>query len=115
MRRYRASRRGTEIKYQNLGNCYLITSSAWRTSNGAATGGVGMVLDKGTAFGSLTSTYRYDSRILVVNFAGNPAVSVISTYSPTEGASIIGAEDYYENLSTAVKDIPAHNMLYTFT
>ena len=103
---------GSEIEYQDLGNCYLITSSAWRTSNGAATGGVGMVLDKGTAFGSLTSTYRYDSRILVANFAGNPAVTVISTYSPTEGASIIEAEDYYENLSTAVKDIPAHNMLY---
>ena len=103
---------GTEIEYQDLGNCYLITSSAWRFRSRATTGGVGMVLDKGTAFGSLTITYRYDSPILVANFAENLAVTVISTYSPTEGASIIEAEDYYENLNKAIKDTPAHNMLY---
>ena len=32
-----------EIECQDLGSCYLITSSAWRTNNGAATGGVGLV------------------------------------------------------------------------
>ena len=49
--RYRAFKRNfivhsTEIEYQDLGNCYLITSSAWRTSNVAATGGVGISLDE---------------------------------------------------------------------
>ena len=39
-----------EIEYQDLGNCYLITSSAWRTSNGAAAGGVGIVIVKSTVY-----------------------------------------------------------------
>ena len=102
----------TEIEYQDLGNCYLITSSAWRTSNGAATGGVGIALDKKAVFDSLTSVYRHDRRTIVANFAGNPAVTVIATYSPTEGADIIEAEDYYGSLNEAIKQIPAHNMLY---
>ena len=38
----------SEIEYQNLGSCTLITSSAWRNSAGAATGGVGIVLDNNT-------------------------------------------------------------------
>lgn len=101
----------TEIEYQDLGDCYLITSSAWRTSNGAATGGVGIVLDK-TIFSSLTSVYKYDRRTLVANFAGNPTVTVMATYSPTEGADVVEAEDYYGRLSEAIGQIPAHNMLY---
>ena len=43
-----------------------------------------MVIEKGTAFGSLTSTYRNDSRILVANLAGNPAVKV-GTADPDAG------------------------------
>ena len=100
-----------EIEYQDLGSCYLITSSAWRTSNGAATGGVGLVLAK-TVFGSLSSVYKHDSRTLVVDFAGNPRVTILVTYSPTEGADIVEAEEYYSKLSEAIRQIPAHNMLY---
>jgi len=33
------------------------------------------------------------------------------TYSPTEGAHLIDAESYYENLSEAIDQIPAHNCL----
>ena len=81
----------TEIEYQDLGDCYLITSSAWRTSNGAATGGVGIVLDK-TIFSSLTSVYKYDRRTLVANFAGNPTVTVMATYSPTEPVRMLSRQ-----------------------
>ena len=101
----------SEIEYQDLGSSYLITCSAWRTSNGAACGGVGMVLDKKTAFNSLTSVYRHDRRTMVANFAGNPVTTFMVTYSPTEGADIVEAEDYYESLSGAIDLIPAHNLL----
>ena len=37
--------------------------------------------------------------------------TVIVTYSPTEGAHLIDAESYYENLSEAIDQIPAHNCL----
>ena len=47
------------------------------------------VLEKGTAFGSLTSTYnRNSSRILVANFAGNPAVTV-GTADPDAGQGLM--------------------------
>ena len=49
-----------EIEYQDLGSSHLITTSAWRTSNGAAAGGVGIVLDKKTVFNSLISVYSHD-------------------------------------------------------
>ena len=75
------------------------------------TGGVGIVLDNNTALNSLTSVYKHDNRTLVANFAGNPVTTVIVTYSPTEGAHLIDAESYYENLSEAIDQIPAHNCL----
>lgn len=101
----------SEIEYQNLGNCTLITASACRTSGGAATGGVGIVVDNKTALNSLTSVYKHDSRTLVANFAGNPITTIIVTYSPTEGANIVDAELFYESLSEAIRQIPAHNLL----
>ena len=101
----------SEIEYQNLGTCTLITASACRTSGGAATGGVGIVVDNKTALKSLTSVYKHNSRTLVASFAGNPVMTVISTYSPTEGANIVDAENYYESLSEAIRQIPAHNLL----
>ena len=48
----------------------------------------------------------------MANFAGNPTVTVMAPYSPTEGADVTEAEDYYGRLSEAIGQIPAHNMLY---
>ena len=101
-----------EIEYQDLGSSHLITTSAWRTSNGAAAGGVGIVLDKKTVFNSLISVYSHDRRTMVANFAGNPVTTVIVTYSPTEGATVEEAENYYDNLGGAIDQIPAHNLLF---
>ena len=101
----------SEIEYQNLGNSTLITASAWRNDIDKAVGGVGLVLDNTTALKSLTSVYKHNRRIVVANFAGNPATTVIATYSPTEGASILDKENYYDELSAAISQIPAHNVL----
>ena len=101
----------SEIEYQNLGNSTLITASAWRNDIDKAVGGVGLVVENTTALNSLTSVYKHNRRIVVANFAGNPATTVIATYSPTEGASILDKENYYDELSAAISQIPAHNVL----
>ena len=104
----------SEIEYQNLGNCTLITASACRNSGGAATGGVGIVVDNKTVLNSLTSVYKHDHRTLVANFAGNPITTVIVTYSPTGSASIIDAEYYYESLLVIIFVRYQHITYYWF-
>ena len=90
-------------------NCVLITSSAWRNRAGAAVGGIGFAINKDTA-SALADTKRINERILVANFSGNPATTIIVHYSPTEGSA--DAEDHYNQLADAIRTIPKHNVLF---
>ena len=86
----------------------LITSSAWRLNNNAASGGVGFIISKEAA-GNLTGVRKWNERIIVANFSGNPALTAIVNYSPVEGNA--NGADHYNQLSDAVKEVPKHNML----
>ena len=90
-------------------NCVLITSSAWRNRAGAAVGGIGFAINKNTA-SALADTKRINERILVANFSGNPATTIIIHYSPTEGSA--DAEEHYNQLADVIKTIPKHNVLF---
>ena len=46
-----------------------------------------------------------------VSFDGNPRLTVITVYSPTEAATVDEAEDFHDVLRSAVKDVPAHHLL----
>ena len=70
------------ISYEEYHGQYLITSSAWRNSQNAAVGGVGLLLDK-RAKKALGEVKSISNRILVATFQGNPATTVIVAYSPT--------------------------------
>ena len=85
-----------KIKYWKLDNCTLITSSAWRNSQGAAVGGVGILLSK-QAEKSISEVTSVNQRILVVTFNGNPATTVIANYAPVEGSE--DSEAHYQKLS----------------
>ena len=90
-----------------LGNT-LITTSAWRNANNAASGGIGILLDKAN-ISSLAEVIKWNRRIIIVHFNGNPKTSIIIHYSPCEGNEEV--EDHYANLTSATLSIPKHNFL----
>ena len=53
----------------------------------------------------------HSDRILVANFQGNPATTVITTYCPTNVVNEDIIEGHYDNLRRAIDSIPAHNVL----
>ena len=89
---------------------HLVTTSAWRNSKQAATGGVGFMLAK-QAYKAVSLMKSYGRRIFLISFNGNPRLTVITVYSPTEAASTEEAEDFHEGLRTAISDVPAHHLL----
>ena len=98
------------VKHENIQGKTLVTSSAWRNDAGAATGGVGVLLNS-HATKCVTDVRNHTERILVINFSGNPAATVILTYSPTNAAPEDEVQQYYDNLCRAVESVPAHNVL----
>ena len=98
------------IKYQPCDNYKLITSSAWRNTNNAASGGVGLLINK-TAENALAEVKPWNKRILIVHFNGKgyPTLTVVVHYSPVEGNE--EAEEHYETLLDAIQSIPKHNVL----
>ena len=89
---------------------HLITSSAWKNSMQAATGGVGFMLTR-NAYNAISLIKTFGKRILLVSFDGNPRFTLVSVYSPTESSSEEEAEEFHDNLRAAIKDVPAHHLL----
>ena len=73
------------VRYENILGRTLITTSATRSSAGAAVGGVGIILNT-EAKRSFSSVQEHTDRILIANFQGNPATTVIVNYFPTNVA-----------------------------
>ena len=96
-----------KIKYEKL---TLITTSAWRNRNNESSGGVGILIDNHSE-NALAEIIKWNNRILIVNFNGNPKTTIIVQYSPCEGSP--NAEEHYKQLSTATTTIPIHNVLLT--
>ena len=98
------------IVYRRVERCTFITASAWRNEAQAATGGVGLMLGS-QARKALRRVYHHTDRILIAEFSGNPVTTVMVVYSPTNVAPSVEVEEFYEDLTTAVRDVPAHNFL----
>ncbi|KAJ8389317.1 hypothetical protein AAFF_G00121820 [Aldrovandia affinis] len=98
------------IVYRRVERSTFITASAWRNEAQAATGGVGLMLGS-LARKALRRVYHHTDRILIAEFSGNPVTTVIVVYSPTNVAPPEEVEKFYEDLATAVRDVPAHNFL----
>ena len=92
---------------KTVDNCTLITSSAWRNSNNAANGGVGLLVTRKVE-NALSDIEPITERILCVHFNGNPATTVIVHYAPVEGSE--GAEDHYTTLANVINSVPKHNI-----
>ena len=98
------------IEFKRIGSSCLITSSGWRNQAQASQGGVGLLLGA-KARKALLKVKSLSDRIMVAEFDGNPKTTVINIYSPTNCAEEDAIEAFYENLSNAINDVPAHNFL----
>jgi exonuclease III len=98
------------LELKKIGSSYLITSSGWRNSMQAAQGGVGLLLGR-KARKSLLDAKRISQRILLAEFDGNPKMTVIVVYAPTNCADLCDIKDFYNTLRNTLQDVPAHNFL----
>jgi len=98
------------LRYEDLEGKTLVTLSAWRNDQGAATGGIGLLLSK-RARKSLKEVVHNTDRILLSTFHGNPATTVIVGYGPTNSSDEETAEEFYENLKRVIESVPEHNLL----
>lgn len=99
------------LKYHELGKGWtFISASAVKNTANATIGGVGFLLSP-HAMRSLNSIEKITSRIIVATFNGNPVPSIISCYSPTNTTVEQEVIDYYDELSSLVRNTPKHNIL----
>ena len=99
---------GNSYTFQQFDEATMITSSAWCNTSNAAVGGVGPMLSK-QATQALSEVIPHSERIITAHFSGNPAISAILHYSPTEGSDT--EEEHYNDLVTAISAVPKHNVL----
>lgn len=100
------------VEFQNtqLGRNKLITTSAWRNSQGTTIGGIGILISP-KASENLLSLTKISDRIIIAEFNSNPKTTLISCYSPTNVSDEDNVDDFYSSLSRAVLNTPAHNFL----
>ena len=98
------------LKYHDLAKGWkLVTSSCVKNSVNASIGGVGLIMSP-KATKALLSIETINERIMIATFNGNPKATVISCYSPTNAAAEEEVEDFYQVLSSLVKEVPKHNV-----
>ena len=103
-----------EIETHQIENTTLITSSAWRTTSGAALGGVGLMLTR-SAESALAKVEKCTPRIIVAHFSSGTATrastdtTIIVNYAPVEGSP--DADEHYKQLAAAITEVPRHNIL----
>ena len=98
------------LRIETIDSYQLITSSATKNSINATVGGVGFLLSP-RILKSLLSVEKVNSRISILHVNGNPRLSVISCYSPTNCSADGDKADFYHVLSRTISKVPPHNML----
>ena len=76
----------------------------------AMIGGVGMFI-RPQALKSLNSIEKIHPRMMVATFNGNPSVTIISSYSPTNVSEETEIIAFYDELSSLVRSILKDNVL----
>ena len=72
-----------DIVYNQVNLSLFITSSAWSNDVNAAVGGVGFMINK-RASNVLSEVIKWNERIIVARFEGNPKTTITVHYSPVE-------------------------------
>lgn len=96
----------TDIDYQMVASGTIMRISA--NSNGV--GGIGLYVSA-RLYKYTLSCSKISERILLATFEGNPVVTIVACYAPTEAATREEKDDFYAKLESTLQEIPAHNML----
>ena len=112
--KHEKERRNMLNSYPSASGYTLYTVSAWENDRKAATGGIGLILGK-TSHELLKGVERVSDRILIAKFRGNPAMTVIVAYAPTESADDTTKDEYFGKLRTALDSVPLHDFLAVLT
>ncbi len=72
-------------------------------------GGVGILMSK-NIYKCLQSVVAITERIIHATFHGNPKLSIIVIYAPTEGSTIAVKEDFYTSLADHLDQVKKHNI-----
>ena len=83
----------------------MCTASATRNRQGAAVGGVGVVV-KCALFQNLVSVTNIADLIVHALFKGNPKTHVISCYSPTNVSDEKDIAEFYDSRNQTVLHMP---------
>jgi hypothetical protein len=54
---------------------------------------------------------KISNRIMMVHFKGNPTITIIVAYAPTEDKSVTEKDTVYDDLQRCTHDVPPHNVL----
>ena len=98
------------LRFERIDSYQLITASATKNSCNASVGGVGFLLSPRVQK-SLLSVEKISSRIILLHINGNPRLTVICCYSPTNCSEATVKDEFYNKLSRTCSSIPRHNML----
>ena len=98
------------LKVEHINSYQLVTSSATKNSVNASVGGVGFLLSPRVQK-SLLSIEKINSRIILLHVNGNPRLSVICCYGPTNSSEPDDKLEFYNSLSRTIASVPRHNML----
>ena len=60
---------------------------------------------------SYLTLVKISDRIINIYFTGNPLVTIIEAYSPTETAAPNNKGEFYNNLLKAIESAPPHNIM----
>ena len=96
----------SELEFTNVDHGLLVKASA----NERGQGGVALFFNK-KAKETLQSVTKISERIILAHLDGNPMLSVISAYAPTELASTSDKEQFYAQLEDVIHSLPPHNVL----
>ena len=98
------------IRIEHVNSYQLVTASATKNTINATVGGVGFLLSPRIQK-SLLSVEKINSRIILLHINGNPRLSTICCYSPTNCSSEEDKDEFYRKLSQTIDSLPLHNML----
>ena len=96
----------TELDYQVIPTGTIIRS----TANPKGVGGIGLYVNS-RLYKYILACTKISERILLASFEGNPVISVVVCYAPTEASEKEDKDDFYSKLNCLIQDIPSHNML----
>ena len=94
-----------EQQWSDDGEALFVYSTATKMR----TGGVGLLIKK-KHVPSYRTADKVSDRILKVYFQGNPMVTVVVAYGPTEGAKEEDKDQFWDDLSKAVSSESPHNI-----